>query len=203
MRGDLFSTGVAETDYMPPERDDEQPRVGHELPRPRPPAIPAHGGELRRIEILVRNNAAIPGAPTVDMCRRDRVGVFHVGVAYFDHVPSMTQTRVARVGLNSEEVAGARVAGRVPQLAHGPCFDLTDSFPCQIEVLAGLFERARLATIETEPQLQDLPLALVERGEQTSDLLGQQRGGGNLERRLGRTVLDDVAELGVAVFTQR
>ena len=32
--------------------------------------------------------------------------------------------------------------------------------------------------------------------------VGQQRGGRDLERRLGRTVLDDVAELGVAVFAE-
>ena len=39
--------------------------------------------------------------------------------------------------------------------------------------------------------------------EQLLDLVGQQRGGGHLERRLGRAVLDDVAELGVAVLAQR
>ena len=70
-------------------------------------------------------------------------------------------------------------------------------------MLADLFERARLAAVETEAQLEDLPLALVERGQQAGDLLGQQRGGGDLERALGRAVLDDVAELGVAVLAQR
>ena len=70
-------------------------------------------------------------------------------------------------------------------------------------MLADLFERARLAAVETEAQLQDLALALVERRQQAGDLLGQQRGGGDLERRLGRTVLDDVTELGVAVLAQR
>ena len=70
-------------------------------------------------------------------------------------------------------------------------------------MLADLFERAGLAAVEAEAELQDLALALVERGEQPRDLVGQQRGGGHLEGRLGRAVLDDVAELGVAVLAQR
>ena len=70
-------------------------------------------------------------------------------------------------------------------------------------MLADLFEGARLAAVEAEAQLQDLALALVERREQAGDLVGQQRRGRHLERRLGRAVLDDVTELGVAVFAQR
>ena len=76
-------------------------------------------------------------------------------------------------------------------------------------MLADLFERAGLAAIEAEAQLEDLALALVERGEQPSDLVGQQRGGRDLERRLGGAVLDDIAqrfqdpELRVAAVAQR
>ena len=70
-------------------------------------------------------------------------------------------------------------------------------------MLADLFEGAGLATVEAEAELQDLALAVVERGEEPVDLLGQERGGGHLEGRLGGAVLDDVAELGVAVFPQR
>src|SRR4029079_17154265 len=92
---------------------------------------------------------------------------------------------------------------RVAQLAHRPCLDLADALAGEVEVLPDLLQRAWLAAVETEAQLEDLPLALVERGEQAGDLLGQQRGGGHLERRLGRAVLDDVAELGVAVFPER
>ncbi len=66
-----------------------------------------------------------------------------------------------------------------------------------------LFEGAGLAPVETEAQAQDLPLALVERSEQAVDLIGEQRGGRHLERRLGRTVLDDVTEFGVPVLAQR
>ena len=70
-------------------------------------------------------------------------------------------------------------------------------------MLADLFEGPRLAAVETEAELEDLALALVERGEQAGDLLGQQRGGRDLEGRVGATILDDVAELGVAVLTER
>ena len=104
---------------------------------------------------------------------------------------------------DGEEVAGAGVARRVAQLAHRPGLDLADALPGEVEVLADLLEGPRLAAVEAEAQLQDLPLALVERGQQAGDLVGQQRRGGDLERALGRAVLDDVAELGVAVLAQR
>src|SRR3954469_20058736 len=104
---------------------------------------------------------------------------------------------------DGEEGAGAGVARRVAQLAHRPGLDLADPLTGQVEVLADLLERPRLAAVEAEAQGEDVPLPLVERGEELLDLGRQQRGGRDLERRLGRTVLDDVAELGVAVLTER
>ena len=80
-------------------------------------------------------------------------------------------------GSDGEEVAGAGVGRRVTQLAHRPGLDLADALPGEVEVLADLFERARLAAVETEAQREDLALTLVERGEQLLDLVGQQRGG--------------------------
>ena len=105
--------------------------------------------------------------------------------------------------LDGEEVAGAGVARRVAQLRHGAGLDLADALTGEVEVLADLFEGAGLAPVEAEAQLEDLALTLVERAEQPGDLLGQQRGGRHLEGRLGRAVLDDVAELGVAVLAER
>ena len=70
-------------------------------------------------------------------------------------------------------------------------------------MLADLFEGAGLTAVEPEAELQDLALALVERSEQPGDLLGEQCGGGHLEGRLGRTILDDVTELGVTVLAER
>ncbi len=110
--------------------------------------------------------------------------------------------RRAPADLDGEQVAGAGVARGVAQLRHGPGLDLTDPLTGQVEVLTDLFERAGLAPIETEAQLQDLALTLVERAEQPGDLLGQQRRRRDLEGRFGRAVLDDVAELGVAVLAQ-
>ena len=44
------------------------------------------------------------------------------------------------------------------QLAHRPRLDLADALTREVEVLADLFERARLAAVETEAELQDLDL---------------------------------------------
>jgi len=44
-------------------------------------------------------------------------------------------------------------------------------------MFSDLFERAGLAAIETKAKLEDLALAFVERSQQASDLVGQQRGG--------------------------
>src|SRR5207249_9827228 len=78
-----------------------------------------------------------------------------------------------------------------------------DALTGEVEVLADLLEGAGLAAVESETQLEDLALAVVERSEQARDLVGQQGGGRHLERRLGRAVLDNIAQLGVAVLAQR
>src|SRR5690606_12257815 len=84
------------------------------------------------------------------------------------------------VGLDREQVAGAGVGRRVPQLRHRPRLDLADALAGEVEVLAHLLERPRLAPVEAEAQLEDLALALVERGEEPVDLLGQQGRRGHL-----------------------
>jgi len=48
----------------------------------------------------------------------------------------------------------------VAQLRHGPGLDLADPLPGEVEVLADLFERPRLAAIEAEAETKDLALAL-------------------------------------------
>src|SRR3546814_19173854 len=87
--------------------------------------------------------------------------------------------------LHSQKVACAGVAARVAELRHGTGFDLADALAGEVEVLPDLFEGAGLATVEAEAQLKDLALAVVEGGEEPVDLLGQQRGGGDLEE-IGR-----------------
>src|SRR5947208_12103198 len=91
----------------------------------------------------------------------------------------------------------------MPQLRHGPRLDLADAFAGQVEMLAHLFQRARLAAVETETQPQDLALALVQRVQQSVNLARQQRRRRHLEGRLGTGVLDDVSQFGVAILPQR
>ena len=51
-----------------------------------------------------------------------------------------------------EQLAGADVGGRVPQLRHRPGLDLADALPGETEVLGHFLERALAATVEPEAQ---------------------------------------------------
>ena len=79
--------------------------------------------------------------------------------------------------LDGEQVPGAGVGRGVAQLRHRPGLDLADPLTGQVEVLADLFERAGLAPVEAEAQLEDLLLTGVERRQQAADLVGQQGHG--------------------------
>ena len=129
--------------------------------------------------------------------------VASLGLSRVRHCRADLSGRARPGGSDGEQVAGAGVARGVPQLGHRPRLDLADPLTGEVEVLADLFQGARLAAVEAEAELQDLALALVERRQQPVDLERQEGGGGHLEGRLGRAVLDDVAELGVAVLPQR
>src|SRR5438552_1819540 len=86
-----------------------------------------------------------------------------------------------RTGSDRQQVAGAGVTGRMPQLRHGASLDLAYALAREVEVLAHLFEGARLTAVEAEAQPQDLALPFIERTEQPGDLVGQQRRGRHLE----------------------
>ncbi len=97
-------------------------------------------------------------------------------------------------------VAGGADVGRgVAQLRHRAGLDLTDALTGEAEVLGHFLERALATTVEPEPQAEDGALALVEHLEDLGDLAGQQRHRRRVERGRGVAVLDEVAELGVAV----
>ena len=89
------------------------------------------------------------------------------------------------------------------ELGHGLRLYLADSLPGQVEVLAHLFQGPWLPTIETETQPQNRRHAVIERREQASDLVDEQRLGRRLEWRCGTGVSDDIAEVRVPVFVQR
>src|SRR5437588_10371837 len=97
-------------------------------------------------------------------------------------LPRDERGRAGGSELNGEEVAGAGVARRVPELRHGPGLDLADALAGEVEVLAHLFESAGLTPVEAESQPEDLALSLVEGAQELGDLLGQQGGGRHLER---------------------
>ena len=89
--------------------------------------------------------------------------------------------RRVKVRSDGQEIPRTGVRRRMAKLGHGPRLDLADPLTGQVEVLAHLFERARLATVETETQAEDLALPLVERREQATDLFGEEGDGGHFE----------------------
>src|SRR5438445_536407 len=98
-------------------------------------------------------------------------------------------------------------ARRTSLLRHRTGLDLTDALPGEAEVLGHFLERALAATVEPEAQREDRALALVEHRKHLGYLAGQQARRRVLEGRDRVAVLDEVAELGVAVvadgFVQR
>src|SRR5688572_6240808 len=90
-----------------------------------------------------------------------------------------------RAASDCEEVACAGVGRGVPELRHRPGLDLADALAREVEELTHLFERSGLTPIQAEAQGQDLTLPLVERREELLDLVGEQGGCRDLERRLG------------------
>src|SRR5689334_23335441 len=118
---------------------------------------------------------------------------------------SSTQVRSVTLWLRGshrfEQLARADVGRRVAKLRHRTGLDLADPLTGEAEVLGHFLERALAATVETEAKRQDRALALVEHGEDLGDLVRQQARGRVLERSDRVAVLDEVAELGVAVVT--
>ena len=102
-----------------------------------------------------------------------------------------------------EEGAGAHLHRRVTQACERTGLDLADPLPAQVDQLADLVGGAGLATVEPEAQREDVALTLVEHRQQLLDLGREHGPGRRLERRLGATVLDEVAELRLAVFADR
>ena len=89
------------------------------------------------------------------------------------------------------------------QLAQRLRLDLADPLAGHVELLADLLERAGTPVLEAEPELQHAPLAAGERVEDRLDLLLEQLMRGGLGRRQRAAILDEVAEVGVLLLTDR
>src|SRR5919198_945192 len=81
--------------------------------------------------------------------------------------------------------------------------DLPDALPRDVERAPDLLKSTRSAACEAKTHLNYLTLALRQRRERTMNVLLAQVLGGQLERRLGRLVLDEVAQLGLLLVADR
>src|SRR3954454_7960554 len=92
---------------------------------------------------------------------------------------------------------------RVPQLRQRLGLDLPDALPGDAELLADLFESARVTVGQSEPELDDLLLALGERVQDRVELLLQEDERRRVDRDDRVGVFDEVAEVGVVLFADR
>src|SRR5438045_461203 len=91
----------------------------------------------------------------------------------------------------------------VPELRERARLDLSNPFAREVQLLADLSERARFAPVEAEPQRKEPALTIAQRQEQLLERRREDRIRGRVERRLCGPVLDDIAEVCLAVFPQR
>src|SRR5580658_7381149 len=81
--------------------------------------------------------------------------------------------------------------------------DLPDALAGHVEGAADFLERVGALAGEAEAELDDLALALRQRGQSAAEVLAAQVLGGELEGRFRRLVLDEIAELGVLLLADR
>src|SRR5436190_14816920 len=92
---------------------------------------------------------------------------------------------------------------RVTQLRQRLRLDLPDPLAGNPELLADLLQRPRVPVDQAEPQLDDLLLPVGQRVQDRVELLLQEDEGGGIDRYDGVAVLDEVAEVGVLLLTDR
>src|SRR4051812_3787423 len=71
-----------------------------------------------------------------------------------EHAAATTAANRFSGSAGGQKLAGVGGVGRMTKLRHGPDLDLPDALTGEVEVLAHLVERARLAAVEPEPQAQ-------------------------------------------------
>src|SRR5262245_54563873 len=100
-----------------------------------------------------------------------------------------------------EVIAELLRPARMTKLRERLRFDLPDALAGDTELLADLFERARVAVDESEPELDHFLLALRQRVQHTFELLLEQDEARRVDRHDRVGVLDEVAELRVLLLT--
>src|SRR3954452_12258813 len=93
--------------------------------------------------------------------------------------------------------------GQRLQLLQRVVLDLADSLTRDVERAADLFQGPRALAGQAEAHLDDLALALRQGGQGTTHVVTPQVLRSQLERRLRRVVLDEVAQLGLLLVADR
>src|SRR5207247_11469168 len=93
--------------------------------------------------------------------------------------------------------------GEALELLEGVVLDLADALARNAEGAADFLEGSRALALEPEPKLDHLALPGRERVERPVDVLAPQVERGGVERRLGRIILDEIAELGFLFLADR
>jgi hypothetical protein len=97
-------------------------------------------------------------------------------------------------------VTNELVRAKVAQLLEGAKLDLANALARYAQAAAHLFQRARVAVVETEAHAQHLFLASRQLVEDLVDLLAADEVQRSLRRRNGSLRLDEVGELAVVLF---
>src|SRR4051812_10726038 len=157
------------------------------------------------IEVMARDSAR---------AQRAVAGAFaHVSVQLPDE--SACWNRLSMVRGPSDRVAtdarqlrlrdvsqGLRLRHRLEPLER-VVLDLAYALACHVEGATHLVERARPAPGEAEAHFEDLPRAVGQHSQRTAHIVAAQGVTDLLVRRLGRVVLDEVAELGPVLVADR
>src|SRR4051794_41940708 len=104
---------------------------------------------------------------------------------------------------DSGGIAEALGLGKRFQLLQRVVLDLPDPLARHVERAADLLERVRARAREPEAHLDHLALAPREGVEGAADVLAAEVLRRELERRHGRLVLEEVAELGLVLLADR
>src|SRR3954447_17787675 len=188
------------------------------LPCTRPPAASSSSGSASSIITLASSSArwssgsvtrcspcAAGGTSRVNAAAprdaRSRTASIRDGVAAV--LWATTRTRAGSATKRLPRVAQPLRLGQRLQLLQGVVLDLADPLARDVERAADLLQRPRPLAGQPEAHLDDLALALRQSSKSAAHVVAPQVLGGQLERRLGRMVLDEVAQLGLHLVADR